>query len=325
MNDEPARLREAAGLLVALSGLLGAGVPVPRAIELLVDEGADAGRRLLAPVRAAAHRQGVAAALTDELARLEREPRRFGAERAAGFGALVAAWRRVAAIWGVAEASGAPLVDALRRLAAGLEGMARAVEEEHGVAAGPRSTARLLQWLPVVGVALGALVGADVLGVLFTTPFGWGCLVAGGALAAAGARWQRRMLRALRPPDASDGLLLLAVELGVRAGRDADGAVALAVRMLHRAGLREDRAVERARLDRLLRLWRRSGVPLVGLLDGERRRLERERSTRLRQIAASLETRLLLPLGVCALPAFIILSVLPMIAAVLGDTLAVLG
>lgn len=75
MNDEPARLREAAGLLVALSGLLGAGVPVPRAIELLVDEGEDAGRRLLAPVRDAAHRQGVAAALTDELARLEREPR----------------------------------------------------------------------------------------------------------------------------------------------------------------------------------------------------------------------------------------------------------
>jgi hypothetical protein len=71
-------------------------------------------------------------------------------------------------------------------------------------------------------------------------------------------------------------------------------------------------------LDRTLLLARDAGVApravLASAAAGERRR----RADRLRLAAARLGVRVVLPTGVCLLPAFVLLTVVPMVVALLG-------
>jgi tight adherence protein B len=57
--------------------------------------------------------------------------------------------------------------------------------------AGPRSSGRLVAALPLAGIALGSLAGAQPLHTLLTTPAGNACLLAGGLADLAGLRWLR--------------------------------------------------------------------------------------------------------------------------------------
>jgi len=61
--------------------------------------------------------------------------------------------------------------------------------------AGPRATAKILSGLPLIGLLLGIMLGADPVGWLVGAPIGWGCLVAGVSLTAIGAAWSQRMVR----------------------------------------------------------------------------------------------------------------------------------
>jgi tight adherence protein B len=112
------------------------------------------------------------------------------------------AWRALGAAWRLSEQTGAPLADVLDRLAAGLRQELEVEAEVEASLAAPRATARLLAGLPLVGVALGELIGARPVGVLLGTPLGRGCALAGLLLAAAGQAWTRalvaRVVRAAR-------------------------------------------------------------------------------------------------------------------------------
>ena len=59
--------------------------------------------------------------------------------------------------------------------------------------AGPRATARMLSGLPLIGIALGMLLGADPVGFLLGSPVGLGCLVTGVVLTAVGMWWTNRI------------------------------------------------------------------------------------------------------------------------------------
>lgn len=95
--------------------------------------------------------------------------------------------------WQVAADTGAPLAPSLETVAAAL----RADEEVErlvvGELAAPRMTGVLLAFLPVVGVALGYLIGGDPVAFLIHEPVGWACLVGGCGLAAAGVLWTERL------------------------------------------------------------------------------------------------------------------------------------
>ena len=73
-------------------------------------------------------------------------------------------------------------------------------------------------------------------------------------------------------------------------------------------------------MDAVLAFARDAGVPAVVLLrseaDGRRRTARALAATR----AAELETRLLLPLGLCVLPAFVLLGVVPIALAIVSST-----
>lgn len=105
------------------------------------------------------------------------------------------AWIELAACFDVAEASGCPLADVLTRFASQLEAEEDAAAARRTALAGPNATVRLLGWLPVLGLGLGMLLGADPVRILLGEPAGLAALAAGGALTAAGRIWSARLVR----------------------------------------------------------------------------------------------------------------------------------
>lgn len=101
----------------------------------------------------------------------------------------------LAAAWEVADRSGAPLADVLDRYADGLLAQEEAADARAVALAGPRATSRVLVVLPVAGIGLGVLIGADPITVLTQTAIGRWCAVLGTALAALGWWWSQRLVQ----------------------------------------------------------------------------------------------------------------------------------
>jgi tight adherence protein B len=83
---------------------------------------------------------------------------------------------------------------------------------------------------------------------------------------------------------------------------------------------REDAAIRG-----VLALSRAAGVPAAVLLRGEADHMRRDARSSAQQAAASLATRLMLPLGLCILPAFMLVGVAPLLLSVLSSTVRGIG
>jgi tight adherence protein B len=218
-------------------------------------------------------------------------------------------WRDVAAAWHVATAVGAPLAESLRALAAALRDAQEAADDVRVALAEPAATARLMGWLPLVAIALGVALGFDTLGTLLGSPLGIACLTLGVALIVAAQRWNAALVKRARTGSGIPGLDAELLAIALSGGVSIDRA-----RRLVGEATGEDADAATAQV---LELSRSAGVPAVELLRASAA-LARHRARvdgRLR--AARLSSRLLLPLGVCTLPAFLLLGVAPMLLSVL--------
>lgn len=106
---------------------------------------------------------------------------------------------RIATAWSLAERHGIPLADLLDRAHADIRWRARFGATVRAQLAGPRATATVLTVLPLLGLGLGQLIGADPLGVLRSGLLGQALLVIGVGLATAGMAWSDHILRAAVP------------------------------------------------------------------------------------------------------------------------------
>lgn len=172
-GDAAVLRREALGLSEALAQELRAGRGWAEALRRAADPRCRSGLSRLARA-------------PDPVAALEVLAQAPGGERLA---ALVAAGQ-------LAERLGAAPALVVEGVAASLRADAalrRAVRVELAPAL---ATARLLAGLPVLGLALGAALGGDPLGVLLTTAAGRACLLAAVVLEAAGIGWCARLRQA---------------------------------------------------------------------------------------------------------------------------------
>jgi tight adherence protein B len=103
------------------------------------------------------------------------------------------------ACWLVSRHAGAGLAGPARRVAAALRDDLAIRAELQAQTAAPRATARLVALLPLMGPALGVLVGADTVGVLLGSPIGRACLVMGLTLDALGLWWVGRIIASASP------------------------------------------------------------------------------------------------------------------------------
>jgi tight adherence protein B len=226
-------------------------------------------------------------------------------------------WACVAAAWRVATDAGAPLAATLARLGEVLVATDDARREVAIALAGPLATTRVVLALPALGLFGGALLGVDTLGVLATTPPGWFCLLAGGGLLLVARRWMRRLVAQARQADPTPGLGCELTAVAVTGGAPASTALHRVAEALAEAGLPPDDSAASA-----IAFAQRAGVPVAALLRAEAREARRAAHAAVRMRIAALGTRLLLPLGLCVLPAFVALGVAPLLLAMIGSTLA---
>ena len=97
--------------------------------------------------------------------------------------------------WRVGSLTGAPMADVLGRVAADLADHERQQQAVAVALAGPRSSGALLAGLPVVGIALGAAMGARPLAFLLGAPGGRALCCIGVLLDAAGVLWTKRLMQ----------------------------------------------------------------------------------------------------------------------------------
>lgn len=274
-------------VVLRLAVLLQAGVPPARAWRYLADTGDADAARIVAAVDGGT-------ALTDAIA------------------APGGSWRDVAAAWRVAETVGAPLAESLRGIATALRDAAEGADEVRVALAEPAGTARLMAWLPLVGVVLGLALGFDTVIVLTTNPTGIACLVAGALLIFAAHRWTGALVRRARPQPGVAGLHAELLAIALSGGVSLERAAAIVERA---NGPPPD-----ASADSILVLSRTAGVPAVELLRAAAAMARHTSRTAGRLRAARLSSKLLVPLGVCTLPAFLLLGVAPMLLSVVTST-----
>ncbi|MGR0321241.1 type II secretion system F family protein [Agromyces sp. ZXT2-3] len=234
----------------------------------------------------------------------------------------VPAWSVLAAAWAVADASGAPLARCLTMLAATLRDEAQLRREAAALLAGPAASARLVAALPVIAVAFGALLGFDTFGVLFGGPLGLACLIVGGALLWGGARWNRALIRRAEVARPAAGLELELLAMAMSSG----ASVARAERMVREALSRHVPGVAApGSAASVVALAERAGAPVAELLRAEAARVQGAARTEGAARAAALGVRLMIPLGCCVLPAFVLLGVAPLMISVVTGTLGGAG
>lgn len=230
----------------------------------------------------------------------------------------------LAVLWHVAEVAGAPMADALTRLADQLESLRDSERKRRVAFAGPRSTMRLVLFLPVIGCGFSLLLGFNTLDVLLTTPLGWLVSAIGFALLIIGQLWSKRMLTRAAAHAELPGLLseLLAVALlGGSSVRHAKLNVTNALDRYPIAGvsLQQLQAVESAP-NQAIALAEQAGVSVVDVLRAQAETERQESAANQEEAAARLGVHLMLPMGVCVLPAFVMFSVVPMMLSIFRQT-----
>lgn len=255
----------------------------------------------------------------------------------------------------MSESAGAPLATSLERAAEHAEERIDALLGRQSALAAPRATGRILSWLPLLGLGLGVLMGSDPVGVLTGSILGALTGLLGLGLAFAGRRWTAALVHraeaesirtvnagseAEKPASPADAapvdtalvLELLAAQL--RAGLAPLAALgtlaeALNSRPLHTVCQRLQMgsgwgnawlgpaAGTFGELRDALAPAYTGGAPstelLLSLADAHR--LSERRAAE--RAAGKLSVALVVPLGLCSLPAFICLGIVPILISLL--------
>ncbi|MET4640167.1 type II secretion system F family protein [Mycetocola sp. 2940] len=353
-TDRTPPIERVAGVTARLAVLLSAGVPPVAAWGYLAADDVSAGPgarsrsnsdpagigRVLSAAAAAAQKGAdVAVAIAEAAADTpEKQPRKLRTRLPP-----TDAWLTVAAAWSVATETGAPLAGCLHELARSQRALGQAQRDIDAALAGPRSTSRLVLMLPVVGLLFGVLLGFDTVGTLVGTVPGWFCLAGGTLLMLAAWRWSRAMVSRSTPRSSAPGLAIDLTAIAMSSGASVDRAVAVVESALARFQQSEPTrpsarrrvvsdsprlvgsSADGAAIRGVFALSRAAGVPAADLLRAEADQARRNARSNAQQAAASLATRLMLPLGLCILPAFLLVGVAPLMLSVLSSTVRGIG
>lgn len=283
-----------------LAVLLGAGLPVAAAWQQLASS--VPGAEVLA-LAADAAREGRSVAV------VLRSARHQDADTAL-------AWTAVGCGLEISERTGAPLVPVLTGLSASLREQAQARRDVETALTGPRLSARVVLALPLLGIAFGFLLGLNPVAALVGSPVGALCLAAGLALLVSGALWSRRLVRGADPPAELIGLQEDLIAMAVTAGAPVPQALELVRTVLALPG----GGPEPSGIASAVHLATQAGVPVAGLLSGEARLQRRRAASEAKRRAEALAVLLLLPLGACILPSFLLLGVAPLVLSLVSST-----
>lgn len=250
----------------------------------------------------------------------------------------------------MSESAGAPLATSLERAAEHAEERIDALLGRQSALAAPRATGRILSWLPLLGLGLGVLMGSDPVGVLTGSILGALTGLFGLGLAFAGRRWTAARVhraevestraghtggeQALNAPTVDTALVLELLAAQLRAGLAPLAALGTLAEALNSRPLYTvcqrlqmgsswgsawsgSAAGTFGELRDALAPAYTGGAPSTALLLSlaDAHRLSERRAAE--RAAGKLSVALVVPLGLCSLPAFICLGIVPIIISLL--------
>jgi tight adherence protein B len=223
------------------------------------------------------------------------------------------------AIWSLSAKNGGSISQAMSSLGESFHGAAKQAREIELAFAAPKATAKLVSLLPAACLALAQAFGLNPIGAVFRNRLALLSVLIGIALLVAGRIWTKSIIAKAAPDEADPGLVFDAVRTGLMAGLPLSKAieeVALAF------GQNSLGALDRASLERLEVLGdlnRNSGASLDSLLISAARSSRELKFFAEADSVAKLSVKLMLPLGLVTLPAFVLTSVVPIAIGLLSD------
>ena len=295
-----------AGIAAKLAVFMGAGLSPARSWAELVDpDDQSSGSDLIREVNHHVAMGGQVVEVVAEVTRSEET-----------------AWRVLAAVHTVAHESGAPLGDALWTLSQALGERYDAERAVRATILAPLYTQRLLMGLPVFGLFVAGALGVDALGFLTSSAVGWSSLLVATALMVAAWWWSRSMIRRALP---GPGFLSPACDLlaiATSGGASPERARSRVYDALSYHGLDDS---DSGALEKLPALSRRVGIPLRALAVAEASWARARAKADASEQAAALSVKILIPLGLLVLPAFVLVAVVPVVFALLAGLLGASG
>ena len=223
-------------------------------------------------------------------------------------------------VWSLAQQLGGPVVLALNRIIEVFERNDKNAKEVELAFAGPQSTSKLVMGLPVVALVLAQLTGMNPFGAIVGSLLGLLSVCLGAGLLVTGHYWTKRLLAKALPQSLDPGAYLDCVLIGLQAGLPLDRARETAEQNFKIVFSEEVSVQDVAALDEAAELSRTTGAALSQIILSTADRVREDLRFQISNRIARLSVKLMIPLGVAVLPAFILLSIVPIAISLLSNS-----
>lgn len=221
------------------------------------------------------------------------------------------------AIWGLATKVGGSVAAAIENLAGVFAAQAKHSREVELAFAGPKATAKLVSILPILGLVLAQLLGMNPFRAIFTNPIGFISVALGAVLMILGRVWTKSILAKANPEESDPGLFFDAIRVGLNSGLPLSQSTQVAIDAIRPDAQSLEPQV--ARIEALAALTRRSGAAIGSLVKAEADQAREVVRFREAEAIARLSVRLMIPLGVVVLPAFVLSTIAPIAISLLSQ------
>jgi len=194
----------------------------------------------------------------------------------------------------------------------------KAAERIRVAYAGPKSSSRLLIWLPVITLLTAQITGFDLFSAVKSRPVLL-CSIGLGVLLLLLARLiSKKLLSGAEPKESYLGFYLMGIALATAGGVKLHTAQNLAFESYRRIFSSEPAGSELRAMAEIANLVELTGARVSDLLRAQAMSLHREVLVANEIRIEKLGVKLMVPLGLAVLPAFICLAVIPLLGSMFG-------
>lgn len=223
-------------------------------------------------------------------------------------------------VWEIATTQGVAPAECLLAYATSFEESAHVLRQARAVQAGPLFARRIIIFLPVIALMGSSVLGNNAVAFLVTNPLGWALMILAGALTWVAHVWTKKLTDQATYIDVHAGQEADLCALFLAAGYPLTSAQNQTHNVLPQAKTSAGSETHKAEMEKILTFSQTEGVPAVTLLRALASRHRRLAHSRMQIRVEELSVKLIVPLGVCILPAFILVGVLPVAITMLSST-----
>lgn len=214
-------------------------------------------------------------------------------------------------LWSLALASGGSVAKAMENLSDSFASDEAHRREIELAFSGPRATAKLVGWLPVFGLGIAQLFGLNAIGVIFSKPIATVSVGLGVGLLFGGRFWAKSVLAKAQPVAGDPGLIFDAIRIGIDAGLPISAAVNQSVQAAEQFLGASPNENDLSQVERMAARNRDAGASLSTLLVSAAQVTRDAHQFENEKKIAKLSVKLMVPLGLLTLPAFVCLAIAP--------------